>query len=355
MLGIVSSFLFIPNRQGFVQLIDNRYDLVHALRAIGIVMVLLGHTLGISENIEKYVFSFHMPLFFFISGMVLTPNRLSQPWVNTVHHYGYRLLLPYLFFSLLTYLPWVVVTRHYGADAALGIEFWRPLIGTFYGIGVDGWLQHNAMLWFFPCLFVTHLMFRMIHALIKGWQYLLIVVLAGLGYLLSSSLPARFPWGIEIALLALPFYALGHTFSLCDSCLPRASLGTALLLMFFVTLQFTCIALNGRVDMNFISLGNPLLFYLGAVSGIAALACFVMFLPSLSLFARLADAAVLAFPLHRILFSVFSACGLLLLHDLQAFKLSIWGSVSYTIGALLVSVLLLPWVRRWCPVLIGGR
>ncbi len=339
-----------------MQLINNRHDWVDALRAIGIVLVVLGHTLGISEGVEKYIFSFHMPLFFFISGLVLTPTRLSHPFVEALRHYGRRLLLPYLLFSLLTYLPWVLVTRHYGADAALGVEAWRPVIGTFYGVGVDSWLQHNAMLWFFPCLFVTHLVFRMVYALMKGCgQYVMITVIAGLGYLLSSVLPVRLPWGVEIALIALPFYALGQTFALRDAWLPRAGLSTALLLLLFAALQFTCIAINGRVDMNFISIGNPLLFYLGAVSGIGALACLVTFLPPLSVFARLADAAVLAFPLHRTLFSVFSACGLLLVHDLQAFKLGVWGSVTYTVGALLLSVLLLPWVRRCCPVLIGGR
>jgi acyltransferase len=339
-----------------VQLINNRHDWVCALRAIGIVLVVMGHTLGISEGVEKYIFSFHMPLFFFISGLVLTPTRLSQPFVEAIRHYGYRLLLPYLLFSLLTYLPWVMVTRHYGADAVLGTEAWRPLIGTLYGIGVNGWLQHNAFLWFFPCLFVTHLLYRMVYSLSQGWrQYLVITALAVLGYSLSSIVPVRLPWGVEIALLALPFYALGKIFALGDGLLPCASPSAALLLLLFTTLQFTCIALNGRVDMNFISLGNPLLFYLGAISGIAALSCLVSFLPPLSVFSRLADAAILVFPLHRTLFSVFSAFGLLLVNDLQAFKHSVWGTVSYSVGALLVSVYLLPLVRRRCPILIGGR
>ncbi len=326
------------------------------LRAIGITLVVLGHTLGISQSIEFYIYSFHMPLFFFISGLVLKPTRLSQPWADTVRNYGGRLLLPYVLFSLLTYLPWVLVTRRYGADAALGVDAWRPLIGTFYGVGVNGWLQHNAMLWFFPCLFVTHLVFRLVCELTRSWvQYVAIALFAVIGYLFSIASPVRLPWGFEIALIALPFYALGQALALRRTLLSRANLTTALSMLLFAALQFICIAYNGRVDMNFISLENPLLFYLGAFFGIGALSCLASFLPPLNLFERLSDASILAFPLHRTLFSVFSAFGLWFGCDMQAFKLSMWGSLSYTVGALLVSVLLLPWVRRCCPMLIGGR
>jgi acyltransferase len=154
---------------------NSSYD---KLRTIGIVLVVLGHTLGISLEVELYIYSFHMPLFFFISGLVLTPTRLSQSWASAARHYGRRLLVPYFLFSIITYIPWVLVTRHYGADAALGIEAWQPLIGTLYGIGVGGWLQHNAMLWFFPCLFVLHFVYRMIRTRIRTGlaQYMAIAI-----------------------------------------------------------------------------------------------------------------------------------------------------------------------------------
>ncbi len=339
-----------------MQNIRQLHDWVDTLRAIGIVLVVLGHTLGISEGLDKYIYSFHMPLFFFLSGLVLKPTRLSQPYIELIQHYWQRLLLPYLLFSLITYLPWVLATRRFGSDAVLGVEVWRPVIGTFYGIGVDGWLQHNAMLWFFPCLFVLHLIFRLVQECVNSkMQLLVIIALAAMGFLLHYVLPIRLPWSVEIALIALPFYAIGFAISSLDVLLPRARLSTALLAFLFAALQFASIKLNGRVDMNFISLGNPILFYLGAFSGIGALGSLVVFLPKLRVFKRLADAAVIAFPLHRTLFSVFSAFGLLLLNDLHAFKLSVWGSVTYAVGALLIAVFLLPLVRRLCPVLIGGR
>jgi acyltransferase len=298
-----------------------------------------------------------MPLFFFISGLVLTKDRVDENWGATFKHYSHRLLLPYVIFSFGTYLPWLLFTRHLGADASLNIPIWKPIIGTFYGIGIDGWLQHNAMLWFFPCIFVTHLLFKLIHNIFKGAVTLgVIIVVAASGILLGNNLNFRLPWGVEIALIALPFYSCGYWASrkFIDF-FPKRSKKTALVFIVIIVIQFYCIYLNGRVDMNFISLGNPLLFYLGAFAGIAALACIVLYIPLNYFFTIIAKSAFLTFPLHRVMFSFFSALGLFILDDLQAFKISIWDTLSYTIGAIGMSIFLLPLVRRFLPVLLGGR
>jgi hypothetical protein len=107
--------------------------------------------------------------------------------------------------------------------------------------------------------------------------------------------------------------------------------------------------------MNFISLGNVFLFYLGAFAGIGALLIVTMHLPASRLIQRISEASVVAFPLHRTLFSVFSAVALLILDDVASFKASPWGSIVYTLGAIGVSVALLPLIRRNSPALIGGR
>lgn len=338
---------------------QRRYDWINRLKAIGIGMVLLGHTPGISKLVDAYIFSFHMPLFFFLAGLVLTEFRLKQSWKETLTHYTRRLLLPYFLFSMLAYVPWVFVTRHYGAEAPLNTPAWKPLVGTLYGVGVEGWLQHNPMLWFFPCLFVVHMGFRLLW-LRHSATWLIMGVLGGslLGLILASVISWRLPWGIQIALIALPFYACGYALSamsIAPQYLPRRNIKTALISLGLLVVQCVCIAINGRVDMNFLSLGHPFLFYLGAIAGIGALAALVTFLPAWRLWTNVAEASILAFPLHRVIYSGFTAIGLLLLQDMQAFKLNPWGSLSYAAGAIVVSVILLPWARRFAPVLIGGR
>jgi len=326
------------------------------LRAIGIVLVVLGHTLGISRGVELYIYSCHMPLFFFLSGLMLTPARLGLGLPDAIRHYTSRLLVPYFLFSLITWIPWALVTRHRGADATLGIPAWKPLIGTFYGVGVDGWLQHNAVLWFLPCLFLVHLLFHQLSRYFRGIQFLGgVATCAALGYGLATILPVRLPWCGEAALIAIPFYAAGNWLSRHHQGLPQPSIGTAIGLLGLLVLQYGSIVLNGRVDINFLSLENPLLFYLGAFSGIGALVGLVVFMPGHPLYARVADGSMLTFTLHRPLFSVFSGVGLLIATDMQAFKVSVWGSLAYAVGAICVATLLWPWVRRYLPALAGGR
>ena len=100
---------------------STRYCWINALRATGITFVVMGHTLGIGKYLENYIFSFHMPLFFFISGLVLTKERVAENWGASFKHYSLRLLVPYAIFSFVTYLPWMLFTRRVGADASLNI------------------------------------------------------------------------------------------------------------------------------------------------------------------------------------------------------------------------------------------
>lgn len=48
----------------------SRIKWIDNARAIGILLVVLGHSL-IPASIQTYIYSFHMPLFFFLSGLFL--------------------------------------------------------------------------------------------------------------------------------------------------------------------------------------------------------------------------------------------------------------------------------------------
>lgn len=62
--------------------INNRIDFVDTARGIAMLLVILGHCqLSADCTIEKLIYSFHMPLFFFLSGMFATSsNRVEKVW-----------------------------------------------------------------------------------------------------------------------------------------------------------------------------------------------------------------------------------------------------------------------------------
>ena len=47
-----------------------RNDIDYA-RGIAILLILIGHTIGMSNFETKLIYSFHVPLFFIISGMLI--------------------------------------------------------------------------------------------------------------------------------------------------------------------------------------------------------------------------------------------------------------------------------------------
>lgn len=58
-----------------------RIQFIDRLKGLAIILVVIGH-LGLSqvnEGIVKFIYTFHMPLFMFLSGIVIaTPPRPSE-------------------------------------------------------------------------------------------------------------------------------------------------------------------------------------------------------------------------------------------------------------------------------------
>lgn len=54
---------------------NNRLDYIDVMRGIAILLVILEHCIAhLNNDLARVVLSFHMPLFFFISGLCIKPN-----------------------------------------------------------------------------------------------------------------------------------------------------------------------------------------------------------------------------------------------------------------------------------------
>ncbi len=55
---------------------EGRIAWLDGARGIGILLIVLGHVIPMTTPISHFIYSFHVPLFFFLSGMVLQKRSM---------------------------------------------------------------------------------------------------------------------------------------------------------------------------------------------------------------------------------------------------------------------------------------
>ena len=94
---------------------------VDIFRGLAIIAVVIGHS-GTLTQIQRFVYSFHIAAFFFISGYILNPQKdLSLLIIDRAK----RLLIPFFSIRFLLYILYVVIkifkvdTFIYGSELSL--------------------------------------------------------------------------------------------------------------------------------------------------------------------------------------------------------------------------------------------
>lgn len=253
-----------------------RIDYIDIAKGLGMMTIIWGHIMyaGISNAI---VYAFHIPLYFFLSGLVFSRERYAS-FGEFVMKRVKGLLFPYIIFSFLTWVLWAAFA--YVSHAQVN-SYWMPLLQTFIAQGSDGYLIHNVPLWFVTCLFVVEVAYYYLWQL-KDWANMLFcIALAILGYVLVNDVEAfdftTLPWSIEVAMMAIPFYAagnmllkhLGHEKIL--GFVKKHGLATVAIVVLTAIGIYFGAKYNGAPSMGHANLGaNPFVFYGTAILGIVA-------------------------------------------------------------------------------------
>ena len=322
------------------------------LKAIALFFVVLGHTDGIGDGARTYIYSFHIPLFFFMAGFLVREEALRGTFAPFARKYLRSLIIPYWGFGLATYLIWLLAGRHYGRDLLLAVAPVKPLLGMLYGIGVDHWLRHNVALWFLPALFCLHLISFFVQRWGQGLTLVFTVIVVSLaGSVLGPLLPVRLPWGIEPACAGVLFYGAGRLArGLPSDLLRRKGRWRWLIPAICLIIQGAGIRANGRVDMNELLFGNLAAFYLTALCGIGFWVWVSMALPASTLATTVAREAMVIFPLHTLIFSMITLVAVKALHLPAAFRQgSLLAAGVYTVLTFLILIPMAPLIRKGLP------
>jgi len=283
----------------------DRIHWIDVARGIGIIFIIYAHVLG-SHDFRYLFYSFHIPLFFFLSGVVYNHKKYIN-FLIFLRKSVKGLLIPYFIFSFIFYILWLIRLR---ADL-FSPESIRQFLSIFYGNSNNNLMLFNDTLWFLPTLFVTRLLFAGIAKFsTKAKSLILTLFLFSIfGYLLSIfASNIKLPFGAETSISAVVFYGLGFLYYQSEKAKLLLSkykyfLFIPLLIIggYISTIDFN--TYGQQIDMRLSHLNNYFFFYIAAFCGIFAWISFSVIINKNSWLEKLGRNSLILFVWHPLVFT----------------------------------------------------
>lgn len=223
-------------------------------KGIGIILVVWAHASGPFSN---YITGFHMPFFFFISGMLYKNNKDIPNYVKGKVN---SLLLPFLWWNLLLYPVFFLLYYWNNWSPYVAIKEILEIITTVNKVPFLG------ATWFLPSLFWISTLVHIFLSVFKKYKridfigLLICILIAIVGFYIT------FPYKISRTLICALFYFSGYIFQkYIRNHIPNI-LKYILSVIFIIIYCF--IVSNNRISMASNIYENKLLFVIGAYMAI---------------------------------------------------------------------------------------
>lgn len=170
---------------------DRNVD-IDAMKGIGIILVVVGHMVW-PFPINKLIYSFHMPLFVCLSGIVFNAEKIKKNVIS----------LLYLYF-----LWGVIVVSLYTLCYTYSItKFFEQILHLLLGGSANDFvIEHSAAFWYLTCILIVELMFCFI-CRVKWNQLVVSLIALVIGRMLFSVKEyISIPYNIDIAFFLYPFF-----------------------------------------------------------------------------------------------------------------------------------------------------
>ena len=243
-----------------------REDWIDIAKGIGILLVIIGHSSGRPMVLRQFIYSFHMPLFFIISGYVYNHDKWKNKGIKQfIIRRARDYIIPYFVFGFINLgLNAVVEARHLTGSELLSSTiahaFW-----LFYSYGSATRMPNCTALWFLPCLFLcTIYVFFLLNIENRMIRYFVCLCGIGINALLSFFEVPQLPWHIDTVLVAGVLILIGYELKNYKM-LSTNILGTkSIICIFLVGILFTYV--NTELSFNCNVYGNMIFMLISSVS-----------------------------------------------------------------------------------------
>lgn len=209
--------------------LSQRIPWVDVAKGLGMLLVFHGHLVERFMQLEvpgareqmRWIYAFHMPLFFFLAGYVHKDRDLSLD--DFVKRLVRTRLVPAWIFNFLSAPLWVVSDYLHGRHGAGGLHGWLPLAQEYalrFGREtLQGRPSLNVLTWFLICLGLVELWQFGLRKLVRRGLALALSILGFGGLLVLLTTYSEFIaelwgdrvhwWQLTSAVAAMMFYQLG--------------------------------------------------------------------------------------------------------------------------------------------------
>ena len=276
-----------------------RLNWIDMAKGFAMILVMFGHA-PISLRIRAEIYTFHLPLFFFMSGYLFSNVKYN----NFIAFFKKRFItigIPYFCFSFIEYIYFFLFNNKQNVSPL------KSLIGTLIPLRFNNGTLHNGTLWFIVCLFMSELIFFLIVKYSKNDKKKIVaclVVCAIIGVFYNIYIKKPLPWSIDVAFISVVFYGMGYLIKGIENKVSKL-VNIKYLIIFLIANvllgHLNIRYLNANVDMSSSRYGNYFLFYMAAFCGIMASLIFCRLLPKLRILIYVGKNSIIFMAFHQMI------------------------------------------------------
>lgn len=233
-----------------------RIEWIDVLRGTAIILVLLGHN---NPPFVNYIYGFHIPLFFIISGFLYHDCKVSTQIWKVIK----RFYIDYIVLCILNGIIYEFVIMLESKSKEFN---WMAIIKNIKGILIVDEKGMNGCfpLWFLPVLAISEIAFLLIMQIKNRYVRIGIIAVISLFGFAFNNYQKFIPFRIHVAAVGILFLGVGY-------CLKQLNLfkKNNIIFMLCLIVGFLAIFFNssyGRQNMSDARYGNVFLFVIGAIT-----------------------------------------------------------------------------------------
>lgn len=270
-----------------------RISYIDKARGFALFLLVLGHIVRANSLTFNWIFSFHVPLFFVLSGMC-SGSYPSMPFGSYLKHKAKARLLPFVIITLIGLGICMLIPPYREAVLADGLK--TQLISAI--LRAQPVNLYIGQVWYFASLFWAELYFYLWYrltvfkkapgiktALLQVAGIAVILIIARNMWRIRGVIPVigRLPFHMDSAFMSVFCYIIGYyisTYRILDRI--RRFGGFLILPLIALNLYFGT-WLNGYVNLCDFVYGNSLYYFIAMLSGVMAVLLISYYLPDIKL------------------------------------------------------------------------